>query len=333
MKTMKITENTIERINKVTEELIEEAREIISNIAKPENCLTISKEESNEIIQNTMEAIDKLIRDYNLTNAKVNVWNRSESNPNMIDKEFIEVLHEYYKDSYFDIKKKTRYDQLINRIYRLIDEVKVLISNANRIAEMEGVEDTNESTRYEENKEDNNMTTMEEIKRLRDEAEAFSINMEEIALNGKLDATQAYYKLNKLTAEIEKVLDKNEDFFDITLGDKYSIVLHTTAMTYVHRTEDPKTFRTYAHRIAQVFINAISKAHATERENIDKTMEALKEEENRIMQKIANDKELTLAEQLLIESRMHKSINQIKQEIIDNYAAELAKEALKEMRW
>lgn len=161
MKTMKITENTIERINKVTDELIGEARGIISNIAKPENEMTISKEESNAIIKDAMEAIDKLIRDYNLTNAKVNVWNGNESNPAMEDKEFIEVLHGYYKDTYFNIKKKTRCDQLINRIYRLVDEVKVLISNANRIAEMEGVEDTNESTRYEENQEVTNMKAKE----------------------------------------------------------------------------------------------------------------------------------------------------------------------------
>ena len=150
MKTMRITENTITRINKVTEDLIVEAREIIMKEAKPENCMNIEKDTCNEIIQNTMDAIDKLVKDYNITYAKVNVWNKDEANPVNIDKSFISVLHDYYTDSYFDIKKKTRCEQLINRIHRLVDEVKVLIWNADRTAEMEGAEETNESTRYEE---------------------------------------------------------------------------------------------------------------------------------------------------------------------------------------
>lgn len=237
MKTMRITERTIERINKVTEDLINEARGIINEEAKPENCMNIDKDTCNEIIKNTMEAIDKLINDYNLTHAKVNVWNKSESRPENVDKEFIEVLHDYYGDSYFEIKKKTRCDQLINRIYRLVDEVKVLIGNANRTAEMEGVEDTNESSRGEEKMKAKEMRTEIYTIKIEETNEVIEIHVEHregevnyyIADEGGAHRMFTY----GITNEEYEEFDKNDidgtidyivnEFYDVFCGEREAI--------------------------------------------------------------------------------------------------------------
>lgn len=72
---------------------------------------------------------------------------------------------------------------------------------------------------------------------------------------GKIDSKEAFYKLNKLLSNIEKLLDKERTDFDITLNTEDSEKVHCHAMAYVHSTSSVKKFKEYAHKIVRCYIN------------------------------------------------------------------------------
>lgn len=72
---------------------------------------------------------------------------------------------------------------------------------------------------------------------------------------GKIDSMEAFYKLNQLLSNIEKLLDREGTAFDITLNTEDSKRVHRQAMAYVHRTSNIKKFKEYAHRVVRCYIN------------------------------------------------------------------------------
>ena len=72
---------------------------------------------------------------------------------------------------------------------------------------------------------------------------------------GKIDSKEAFYKLNQLLSNIEKLLDREGTAFDITLNTEDSERVHRHAMAYVHSTSNINKFKEYAHKIVRCYIN------------------------------------------------------------------------------
>lgn len=78
---------------------------------------------------------------------RVNVWNRDEKNPMNIDRLLIEEFWDATEKEE-DIKRKIRC--LNERLYRIIDEVEILLETARRTAEMEEEEAQAQETETQE---------------------------------------------------------------------------------------------------------------------------------------------------------------------------------------
>lgn len=131
MKYVRIEERTQSRVKEVMEELETKARVIVYS----HEAMEIDKAVCQNIIRYTFKAIIKVVNDYKLADSAVSVWDNDTVNPANIDVTFLNELWDYRTQDYFIIKRKTRKDQLMNRIHGLVDYVYLLMENADRTAE------------------------------------------------------------------------------------------------------------------------------------------------------------------------------------------------------
>lgn len=133
MKYVRIEENTQNRVKEVMDELREEARGLIYQ----NGCTERDKNYCNNLLNDVMGAIVKVIKDYKLDTCAVTVWNRDTVNPGNIDKDLIDAMWDYRAESKFIIKRKMTGYNLMNRVHELLDYVNYLICTADRTAELE----------------------------------------------------------------------------------------------------------------------------------------------------------------------------------------------------
>lgn len=133
MKYVRIEENTQARVKVVMEELVEEARGLIYQ----NGCTERDKDYCNNLLNDVMGAIVKVIKDYGLDTCAVTVWNKDTVNPGNIDRKLIDVMWDYRAEAQFIIKRKMRGYNLMNRVHKLVDYVNYLIWSADRTAELE----------------------------------------------------------------------------------------------------------------------------------------------------------------------------------------------------
>lgn len=133
MKYVRIEENTQARVKVVMEELVEEARGLVYQ----NGCTERDKDYCNNLLNDVMGAIVKVIKDYKLDTCAVTVWNRDTVNPGNIDKDLIDAMWDYRAEAQFIIKRKTTGYNLMNRVHKLVDYVNYLIWTADRTAELE----------------------------------------------------------------------------------------------------------------------------------------------------------------------------------------------------
>lgn len=133
MKYVRIEENTQARVKEVMDELRAEARGLIYQ----NGCTERDKDYCNNLLNDVMGAIVKVIKDYGLDTCAVTVWNKDTVNPGNIDKNLIDVMWDYRAESKFIIKRKMTGYNLMNRVHELLDYVNYLIWTADRTAEME----------------------------------------------------------------------------------------------------------------------------------------------------------------------------------------------------
>ena len=159
MKYVRIEETRRIAVEKAMTKVLEETRAYVKTVEEME----ITKYDCNTIINDFFYDITRIIEENDLAEVAVTVWNKDTVNPKNIDRKLIDVMWDYRAEAYFIIKKKTRRDQLMNRLYRLVDYVKILMAGADRVGEMEGTEVTNENSRYEKHIEEVTEELTEEV--------------------------------------------------------------------------------------------------------------------------------------------------------------------------
>lgn len=219
MKYVRIEENTQARVKVVMEELVEEARGLIYQ----NGCTERDKDYCNNLLNDVMGAIVKVIKDYKLDTCAVTVWNKDTVNPGNIDKDLIDVMWDYRAEAQFIIKRKMTGYNLMNRVHKLVDYVNYLIWSADRTAELEQETHTQETetpqepiTNYDEEKNLYNHDTGEKIEETEDEWEVPEefYRQEEEANRQALEAARA----NALQVMKERgELEDNSDFKPIEI--------------------------------------------------------------------------------------------------------------------
>lgn len=158
MKYVRIEENTKARVKVVMEELVEEARGLIYQ----NGCIERDKDYCNNLLNDVMGSIVKVIKDYGLDTCAVTVWNKDTVNPGNIDRDLIDVMWDYRAEAQFIIKRKMTGYNLMNRVHKLVDYVNYLIYTADRTAEMEEEAQTQKTQEKTETQEVQNENKTEE---------------------------------------------------------------------------------------------------------------------------------------------------------------------------
>lgn len=191
MKYVRIEETRKIAVEKAMTKALEEARAYVLRVESME----LTKEDCNCLINDFFGNIVHIIEENDLAEVAVEVWNKDTVNPANIDRKLIDVMWDYRAESYFIIKKKTRRDQILNRLYRLCDELDVLLVTADRTGEMEEERLKEVEKEVEKN--------IESERRADEEFEAMCETITETVIIGGKEYTRTYTVLKEETQEEE----------------------------------------------------------------------------------------------------------------------------------
>lgn len=199
MKYVRIEETTRIAVEKAMTKALEEARAYVMRVESME----LTKEDCNCLINDFFGNIVHIIEENDLAEVAVEVWNKDTVNPANIDRKLIDVMWDYRAESYFIIKKKTRRDQIINRLYRLCDELDVLLVTADRTGEMEEERRNKVMEEVEKN--------IEAERREDEEFDSMCETRTETVIIGGKEYTRTYKVLKEETQQEEKTETSTEE--------------------------------------------------------------------------------------------------------------------------
>lgn len=230
MKYVRIEETRRIAVEKAMTKALEEARAYVYCVESME----LTKDDCNCLINDFFGNIVHIIEENDLAEVAVEVWNKDTVNPANIDRKLIDVMWDYRAENYFIIKKKTRRDQIINRLYRLCDYLDVLLITADRTGEME------EERRAEIMKEvEKNI----EAERIEDEKfDSMCETKTETVIIGGKEYTRTYKVLKEETEETQETetqeTEKQETEEPITNYDEEKNVYNHETGEKIEETED-----------------------------------------------------------------------------------------------
>lgn len=199
MKYVRIEETRRIAVEKAMTKALEEARAYIYSGESME----MTKDDCNCLINDFFGNIVHIIKENDLAEVAVEVWNKDTVNPGNIHRKLIDVMWDYRAEAYFIIKKKTRRDQIINRLYRLCDELDVLLVTADRTGEMEEERLREVQAEVEKN--------IEAERRAKEEFEAMCETRTETVIIGGKEYTRTYKVLKEETQQEENTETQTEE--------------------------------------------------------------------------------------------------------------------------